>query len=283
MAYRGERGLGMKSRILLEHARRIIEECKPITVRGVCYKLFVEGLIPSMHKNETNKVSDLLTRGRKLGIIPWDSIVDESRQMEHVASWDNLEQFAGVIERSYRKDFWTEQDYCVQVWSEKSTIGGVIRPVTDALGVSFMAVHGYGSTTVVHNLAEASTEDDRQWVVLYVGDHDPSGMHMSEVDLPERTEEDGGDVEIIRVALLSPDVRGLPSFPAKVADSRHTWYQERYGNQAWEIDAMDPNALRNRVEAAIREYINEEAWDRMKLVEAAEQRTVAKVAAAMRG
>jgi hypothetical protein len=46
---------------------------------------------------------------------------------------------------------------------------------------------------------------------------------------------------------------------------------------------MDPNDLRDRVADAIRLYINQEAWDRMKLVEEAEQRSVASIAARMRG
>jgi hypothetical protein len=45
-----------------------------------------------------------------------------------------------------------------------------------------------------------------------IGDFDPSGVHMSEVDLPERIERYGGVVNISRIALLRDDCDGLPSF-----------------------------------------------------------------------
>lgn len=64
---------------------------------------------------------------------------------------------------------------------------------------------------------------------------------------------------------------------------RYRWYRSRYGEDAWELDAMDPNVLRARVEAAIRAYIDEAAWERMRVVEDAEQQTVRRVAAAMAG
>jgi hypothetical protein len=44
---------------------------------------------------------------------------------------------------------------------------------------------------------------------------------------------------------------------------------------------MGPNALRTRVEEMIRTYIDDDAWQRMRLVEDAEQHTVRRVAAAM--
>jgi hypothetical protein len=280
---RGERGPGAKSLALLEKAVRIVEQYRPITVRGVSYKLFVEEAIASMAKNETQKVGRLLVYAREHDLIDWDAVVDESRQVERLASWDNLSDFAGALQRSYRRDFWSGQPYHVQVWSEKSTVGGVIRPVTETLGVPFMAVHGFGSATVVHDVAEASARDRRDLVILYVGDHDPSGMHMSEVDLPSRIDRYGGRVTIHRIALCEQDLISLPSFKAKPSDPRYRWYRSQYTDKAWELDAMDPNELRARVETMIRSYIDEDAWKRMRVVEDAEQQTVHRVAAAMAG
>src|SRR5262249_38073769 len=132
-----KRGLGTKSRALLEQATAIVEQYKPITVRGVCYKLFVRGAIAGMMVSETQKVSRLLVYGRENGIIPWSSIVDESRQMERPLRFDNLADFSAGVQRWYRRDFWSSQPYCVQVWSEKSTVGGILRPITEAYGVPF--------------------------------------------------------------------------------------------------------------------------------------------------
>ena len=46
-------------------------------------------------------------------------------------------------------------------------------------------------------------------IVLYVGDFDPSGMYMSEEDLPNRLSKyDGNHVTLKRIALTREHVRG---------------------------------------------------------------------------
>ena len=46
------RGRAAKSIKLIEAMAEIAEECAPITVRGVCYKLFTRGLIASMGQGD---------------------------------------------------------------------------------------------------------------------------------------------------------------------------------------------------------------------------------------
>ncbi len=89
--------------------------------------------------------------------------------------------FARRLIRHARKDRWDDQQQLVEVWSEKSTIGGTIRPVLDELGVTFRVMHGFGSATAICSAAQDGIKRAR--TVLYVGDFDPSGLYMSEVDL----------------------------------------------------------------------------------------------------
>ena len=70
----------------------------------------------------------------------------------------------------------------VEVWSEKGTVRGVLAPVLDEYAVGFRVMHGFCSATTVHDVAE--DDDGRDLIVLYVGDYDPSGLFMSEHDLP---------------------------------------------------------------------------------------------------
>ena len=114
-------------------------------------------------------------------------------------------------------------------------------------------------------------------IALYVGDFDPSGMHMSERDLPDRLEKyDGDHVELARVALTREQVDGLPSFAAadKTKDPRHKWYTRNFGNRCWELDAMDPNDLREVVEHEIEKLIEPEAWERCRVCQEAEQESL---------
>jgi hypothetical protein len=280
---RGQRGLGHASLRLLECAAEIATEHGPISVRGVAYKLFVAEEIPSMEKSNVDKVGRMLVYGREHGVVDWDDIVDDTRTAERPAMWDNLADYGAAVARSYRLDRWASLPYNVQVWSEKATVGGVLRPITEEYGVPFLAVHGFSSATQLHDTAVASKKDRRDLVILYVGDHDPSGMFMSEVDVPKRLEKYDGYATIRRIALVEEDLPGLPSFPAKEKDPRYKWFRSHYSEDAWELDALDPNVLRERVEEAIKEYIDPEMWERMDLIEEAQQKTVEEVARAMAG
>jgi hypothetical protein len=269
---RRTRGRARASLYLIEAARDYLSEAWPTTVRGVCYALFVRGVIPSMAQNETKRVSRLLVAAREEGSIPWAWIVDETREIERRPSWDDAEEYVQVVRRAYRRDFWAEQPRRVLLVSEKGTVRGVVRPVLDELGVGFLPVGGFAGATTVHDLAD--DDDGRPLIVLYVGDHDPSGLYMSERDLPARIERYGGShVEVRRIALLAGDLADLPSFSAgsKRRDSRYRWYVERYGATCWELDAMHPNTLRDRVADAVTAEIEPEAWTRCETAQEAEQ------------
>ena len=269
----GGRGMAKKSLDLIRAAADFLKTAHPTTVRGVCYRLFVDGVIPSMARKETGKVSRLLRVAREEGTIPWEWIVDETRELERSASWKDPDAFVEVVRRSYRRDFWAQQPAEVEVWSEKGTVRGVLNPVLQEFGVGFRVMHGFGSATSIHNVAQGGR--GRDLIVLYVGDWDPSGLWMSEKDLPERISRYGGDhVFIERIALGIEDIADpeLPSFSAsdKRSDPRHRWFAENYGARCWELDAMHPNTLRERVRESIMDEIEIEAWDRCELAEAAE-------------
>lgn len=240
----------------------ILAEIQPASVRAVCYRLFTMGLIPNMSKNSTNKVGTQLVHAREKGLIPWARIVDETREAERVSVWSDPDEIINAAVRGYRRNYWQDQEYRVEVWSEKGTVRGTLAPVLNELGVTFRVMHGFASATALNTISEMSNECDKPLIALYVGDFDPSGMYMSEVDLPERLDRYGGEVEVERVALLTADLPGLPSFDAetKVGDARHRWFVENYGRQCWELDAMPPPALRQRVRESILGYIDTDAW-----------------------
>lgn len=257
---------------LIEACQEILAEIQPASVRAVCYRLFTMGLIPDMGKNSTNKVSKQLVWAREQGRIPWEWVVDETRDAERVGTWSDPGAIIAAAVRGYRRDYWQDQPYRVEVWSEKGTVRGTIAPVLDELGVTFRVMHGFASATTVNTIADESIACTRPFIALYIGDFDPSGMFMSEVDLPERMGRYGGLVTIDRIALQHFDLGGLPHFDVttKSGDARYSWFVKRHGKRCWELDAMSPNLLRERVRESIFEYIDLAAWDRAVSVERAE-------------
>jgi hypothetical protein len=269
------RGRAQRSLDLIEAMYTTAQEANPITGRGIGYKLFTAGLIPSMARNEMQRVYRLLKEAREEGKIPWDWIVDETRAIERVSTWDDPAEYARCVARSYRRDFWNQQPHRIQVWSEKGTVRGVLAPVLDHYAVGFLPVHGFSSATAAHDIAD--DDDGRDLIVLYAGDFDPSGMYMSEEDLPARFAKYNGDhITLRRIALTTKQLSGLPSFPAsdKRKDPRHKWFVANHGHRCWELDAMDPNDLRHCVEREIVNLIEPVAWRRCEVVNEAEQESL---------
>ena len=235
------RGRAKKSIDLIKAMYTFAKKAQPITGRGVGYKLFTAGLTPSMARNEMQKVYRLLKEAREEGIIPWEWIVDETRSLERTSTWDDPEQYARCVARSYRRDFWNQQPHRVEVWSEKGTVRGVLQPVLDEKAVGFRVMHGFTSATSVYDAAQ--DDDGRDLIVLYVGDYDPSGMFMSEEDLPKRLSEyDGDHITVERIALTSDQVADLEPFPAtdKKKDPRYKWFRSNYGDRCWNSTRWTP-------------------------------------------
>jgi hypothetical protein len=270
------RGMAKRSLKLIVAMRTAAKAAKPITGRGIGYKLFTASLIDSMARKEMQRVYRLLKEARERGLIPWEWIVDETRELERTSTWDNPADYARTVARSYRRDFWNQQPVRVEVWSEKGTVRGLLGPVLDKYAVGFRVMHGFSSATSVHDVSE-DCYDDRNLVALYVGDYDPSGLYMSEVDLPGRLDKYGGDhVKLRRIALTYVQLEDLPSFPAsdKRKDPRYAWFIRNHGRECWELDAMDPNDLRACVESEIKKLIEPKAWKRCETVNKAEQESL---------
>src|SRR5919206_3454620 len=115
------RGKTQRSLDLIDAASAILAEIQPATIRAVCYRLFVAGVIASMAKTNTNRVSTQLVWAREHGQLPWDWIVDETRAPEYAYTWDSPEQLIHSTIAQYRKDRWTLQPPRVEIWSEKGT------------------------------------------------------------------------------------------------------------------------------------------------------------------
>jgi hypothetical protein len=265
------RGISKLSKDLIDASYQILEEIQPASVRAVCYKLFTMGIIPNMSKASTGKVSKKLVYAREQGLIPWEWIVDETRTADRTQTWEDTSSIITAAVNGYRRDYWQEQPYRVEVWSEKGTVRGTLSPILDEYGVTFRAMHGYSSATVINEIAEESNRSNRPLIAFYCGDFDPSGKHMSDIDLPRRLERYGANITIERIALLESDVfdGDLPYFEAvsKSGDTRFQWFVHNFGHKCWELDAMSPVTLRECVQSSIICKLDLEAWDRAIEVE----------------
>lgn len=256
------RGLSVDSRDLIRRAHAVLEREHPSGVRRVAYALFGNAA-----GKEVKKLGRLLTRARKTGEIPWAWINDSTRTEVAPFVVDDMGNIRAANRHCPSYDPWKQQPVRVKVWSEKA-VSGTLGPVLDRLLVPFTVHHGNTSSTEMRKLAESTWIDDRRLVILYVGDHDPKGLRISEHDLPKRLAEyDAANATVRRVALLLADAVRLKDQrdAFKPNDSDVRWYRARTDlNYGVELEAIPSTELRERVERAIlEEIVDVAAWDRV--------------------
>jgi hypothetical protein len=120
-------------------------------------------------------------------------------------------------------------------------------------------------------------DDEKNVHIIYLGDHDPSGIDMSR-DVNDRAQlfasaEDFGwqhvQLQLHRVALNMPQIEELrpPENPAKLTDSRASDYIRRFGRSSWELDAIEPARLAALVRGAILELRDDDIYQKVSLEE----------------
>jgi hypothetical protein len=113
--------------------------------------------------------------------------------------------------------------------------------------------------------------NNQHLVILYVGDHDPSGLDMVR-DINTRLTEFGlFDFEVIHVALTMEQIEEFnpPPNPAKITDPRAGAYISEHGDESWELDALKPSDLERIVRGYAEEHIDQALFDDMVSTEEA--------------
>jgi hypothetical protein len=264
----GKRGKASVTLNALAHMYEIAKETWPITGRGVGYRLLNRGVIKTMA--DMGAVYEQLVSAREEGLIPWDWIVDETRELEIGTSYASKRSAYETLLYNYAHPLWRSQEYDCEIWSENGTIRGLIqREILDEYRLGLRVFHGYTSATCIY---EVATSINRPPLALYVGDHDPSGCDMRENDIAGRLKRygNGGCSVDFRVIALTMDQiveHSLPSIPAKPKDPRHNAYVKAHGSKCWELDALDPRTLRAILKKQVEGLIDWDAWNEAKDVE----------------
>lgn len=230
--------------------------------------------LPADTKNTEKNYKNLggiISDARLAGLLDWDAIKDRGRECIEPSHWTSPQDIINSCAHGFRIDKWADQPNYVEVMVEKQALEGVLQPVCTELDINFMANKGYSSSSAMYEAGQRMEEkirDEKSVHVIYLGDHDPSGMDMTR-DIDDRlmmfTRADSSDeftISVHRVALNMPQVRELnpPENPAKITDSRAAGYIERFGESSWELDAIEPRALAQIVREKVVELRAETLW-----------------------
>jgi hypothetical protein len=235
-----------------------------LTLRQLYYQFVSLDAIPNRMR-EYKRLGDIVSEGRRAGLIDWDAITDRTRNLESLPFWAGPQNIVDGAAAQFRFDRWARQSVYVEVWFEKDALEGVFERICNELRVPFFSCRGYTSDSSVWRAAQRLNErwdEGKEVVVLHFGDHDPSGLDMTR-DIEARLRLfEAGDFEVRRLALNNDQIRRYrpPPNPAKESDSRFRNYRAQYGDKSWELDALEPTVLARLVRDEVASLVDEDIW-----------------------
>jgi len=253
---------------VIEQANEIITEYMAdgyeLTVRQLYYQFVARDMFPEDRRwtwtgrrwvkdpNGTKNadpnykwLGGLINDGRLVGVVDWNSIVDRTRHVVRNTHWDNPSQILQSAANGYSIDTRRDQPTYIEVWVEKESLAGILERACEPMDIPYFCCKGNVSQSAMWRASRRIiSQDNDKVVVLYLGDHDPSGMDMSR-DVQDRLDLFNADVHVDRIALNLDQIKKLnpPPSPAKVTDSRYAAYVEEFGDDSWELDALDPRTI----------------------------------------
>lgn len=243
-----------KSIELIELINQVVNEYSAmgyeLTLRQVYYQLVARGYIPNNERSYKN-IGNLINDGRLAGLIDWYSIIDRTRNIRRNSHWEKPADVIDSAKYSYLLDKWEGQPNYVEVWVEKDALVDIVGQACRPIDTPYFSCRGYTSQSEMWSAAQRFIRQNRireNCFIIHLGDHDPSGIDMTR-DIQERLEMFGANVEVKRVALTMDQVETYnpPPNPAKITDSRASKYIHLFGDESWELDALEPQMLNNLI------------------------------------
>ncbi len=240
-----------------------------LSVRQLYYQLVARDLIENTERSY-KRIASIINDGRLAGLIDWDAIEDRNRDIEKKASWESGASLVRACAEQFHMDMWDNQGERIFVIVEKAALAGVLGGVCKEYDVPLLAARGYPSVSIVREMALEhiipAIEAGQFVTLLHMGDHDPSGIDMTR-DLKDRFamflgEDLMDDFSLERIALEMSQIeeKNPPPNPAKTTDSRFNEYRKRFGDESWELDALEPSYLVNLVSTEFNKRIDDDQW-----------------------
>lgn len=269
------------------------------TVRQVYYRLVAQNLIENT-KSSYTYLDRVLTVARMKGAVHPDdgdpnngrldpsTFADESRPEADLPDLRTPEEYADQnieelenLQEYYYPYTWHGQEYYVEVWVEKQALESTFEGILQDRNITVVSNRGYNSLTAlqqsIKRLLNMQMNYDKKIVILYFGDHDPSGLDMDR-DLEGRLRQLGlRDFEFKRVALTLQQIQefDLPADPDVLTekklekDTRLRSFVRRFGGIQGKIAELEALAIRadefhDLVIDAVDAYYDLGVWEEVK-------------------
>lgn len=258
----------------VQHVKKVVFEDRrgywPLSVRSVHYPLLnykfwrnVRLKLP--YKNDDRSyhaTSDLITRMRLTGQIPWAAISDETRPIKTFRAFEDVRQFVRQEVRNlfggYWRNYLQSQPNYIEVMVEKNTIYNMALRVTEKFQIPTGSARGFSSIDLWHEVYDRYIASEKQRLILIiVSDYDPEGELIPHV-AGRTLRDDFGvtDIEIIKAGVTREQITKYELPPqnfAKETSSNLDWFIERNGGDrnVYEVEALEPAAMLRDLEDMI--------------------------------
>lgn len=191
--------------------------------------------------------------------------MDRTRSVKRNSHWTDPGEIIEACAESFMVDRWENQTYKPKVWIEKDALIGVISEICKLLDVPYFSCRGYTSQSSMWKAGRKMLKEIRREripVVLHLADHDPSGLDMSS-DIENRLTiftKFGFIYERLALNMEQVEEFNPPPNPAKVTDSRYATYVAEYGEESWELDALDPEYMEELIRKNVLRFRNEKIF-----------------------
>jgi hypothetical protein len=259
------------TKIRLDQATDILDEYAEMDLTVTLRQLFYQFVSRFEDFDNTlanyRSLGNILTKGRRGGFINWNHLCDLGRRPR---DWRQFKDIAELLQWSrdvYRIDMWEHQPVYVEVMLEKEALSGVLEDVCSSNHVVLNINKGYSSTSAMYEAATRMHEraNYRDIHVLYLGDHDASGLDMLR-DVEDRLIEYtvGANITVHHVALTFEQTQehDLIANYTKELDARAKPYLDEFGEDCWELDALEPGVLQELLTEEIDALMDDDQWNK---------------------
>lgn len=236
-----------------------------LTVRQVFYQFVSRGWIANTGKSY-DYIQSAINDGRLAGLISWTAIEDRGRDLKGHKTYTSPQQLLQEAREDYKRDLWANQPMRPEVWVEKQALEGIVGRICSRLRVDFYATKGYDSQSQSWRAGRRFVSRLRRGqrpLVLHLADHDPSGIDMTRDNFERLQLFTGISVPVERLALNMDQVTKYnpPPNPAKMSDARAANYVLQWGDESWELDALDPQVISDLIENAVDKVRDPKLWE----------------------
>lgn len=267
-------------RPMLDAAVAILNQYRgywPLTLRQIHYRMLTRNVLRNAAKPNSlyvntqksyKDLSDLLTRARLLGEVPWESMHDPTRPKTEWRQWDGVGPYAreqlDTFLGSYKRNLLRTQPAYVEIVVEKLTVHDIAKRAAGHFHVPVGVGRGYTSVTSLEATAErfrASGKD--RFVLLIAGDLDPEGEDICRSWAASLHDEHGiANITPVKVGVNPDQVQkyNLAPLPMKASSSRAAGFAAAHGNSVYELEAFEPDQLQAIIRDAIRGVLDLERF-----------------------